>query len=172
MATWAEDKLEDASRAQQCFDIEPREGTIKPGDTLSLVFSYSHDSEGHEELPILLKLSRGREVMLNLRGMTVRSGVAYPQIAHSSHTLHPVVIGSDSPPIQYYELYNGGDSLMSYEVITDSLFQLTRDNYGCDIMKCLQPTGRVQPHSIAQIPLLFSPLEAKTYAVEVRFYLN
>ena len=68
---------------------------------------------------------------------------------------------------QYYELYNGGDSQMSYEVMDESLGQLTEENYGCEIMKCLQPTGRVQPHSIAQIPFLFSPLEAKIYAVEV-----
>ena len=58
---------------------------------------------------------------------------------------------------------------MSYEVMDESLAQLTEENYGCEIMKCLQPTGRVQPHSIAQIPFLFSPLEAKTYAVEVRY---
>ena len=56
---------------------------------------------------------------------------------------------------------------MSYEVMDESLAQLTHENYGCEIMKCLQPTGRVQPHSIAQIPFLFSPLEAKTYAVKV-----
>ncbi|KAL5256774.1 hypothetical protein ACHWQZ_G011893 [Mnemiopsis leidyi] len=167
MATWAEDRVEDASRAQERFDIEPREGTIKPGDTLSLIFTYRHGSEGVEELPILLKLSRGREVMLQLRGVTVTPGLAYPQIAHQSHTLHPVIIGSDCPPIQYYELYNGGDSQMSYEVMDESLGQLTEENYGCEIMKCLQPTGRVQPHSIAQIPFLFSPLEAKIYAVEV-----
>ncbi|XP_063674984.1 cilia- and flagella-associated protein 65-like isoform X2 [Bolinopsis microptera] len=167
MATWAEDKVEDATRAQERFNIEPREGTIKPGDTLSLMFTYRHGSEGIEELPILLKLSRGREIMLQLRGVTVKSGLAYPQIAHKSHTLQPVIIGSNCPPIQYYELYNGGDSQMGYEVMDESLAQLTHENYGCEIMKCLQPTGRVQPHSIAQIPFLFSPLEAKTYAVKV-----
>ena len=59
-----------------------------------------HESEGIEELPILLKLSRGREIMLQLRGVTVKPGVAYPQIAHKSHTLQPVIIGSDCPPIQ------------------------------------------------------------------------
>ena len=64
-----------------------------------------HGKEGMEELPILLKLSRGREVMLQLRGVTVMPGVAYPQIAHQSHTLHPVIIGSDSPPIQVRTLY-------------------------------------------------------------------
>ena len=61
---------------------------------------FRHDMEGTEELPILLKLARGREVMVNLRGVTVLPGVPYPQIAHHSHTLQPVVIGSDSPPIQ------------------------------------------------------------------------
>jgi hypothetical protein len=40
MATWAEEKVEDASRAQEKFNIEPREGTIKPGDTMSLTFSF------------------------------------------------------------------------------------------------------------------------------------
>ena len=56
---------------------------------------------------------------------------------------------------------------MGYEVVVESLAQLTEENYGCEIMKCLQPIGRVQPHSISQIPFVFSPLEAKTYAVEV-----
>ena len=60
---------------------------------------------------------------------------------------------------------------MSYEVIVDSLAELTLENYGCEILQCLEPAGRVAPHSIAQIPLLFSPLEAKIYAVEVRRFI-
>ena len=42
IATWAEDRVEDATRAQERFDIEPREGTIKPGETLSLIFTYRY----------------------------------------------------------------------------------------------------------------------------------
>ena len=73
----------------------------------------------------------------------------------------------DSPSLQYYELYNGGDCQLSYEVLTDSLERLREENYGCEILQCLQTSGRVAAHSIAQIPFVFSPLEQKTYAVEV-----
>ena len=40
MATWAEDKVEDLFKTQESFDIQPKEGTIKPEETLSLIFSY------------------------------------------------------------------------------------------------------------------------------------
>jgi len=110
-------------------------------------------------------------VLINLRGVTVPLGSPYPQFAHLSHTLAPVVIGSNNPPIQYYELYNGGDAPLSFEVIKDTLDQLATDNYGMDVLQCLQTTGRVQPHSISHIPFLFSPLEVRTYAVEVPIYI-
>lgn len=42
MATWSDDTAEDLAHTHQCFDIEPREGVVKPGATLSLLFIYKY----------------------------------------------------------------------------------------------------------------------------------
>ena len=46
------------------FDVSPKRGCLKPGDTCSIMFTYHHLMAGTDRVPVLLKLSRGREILV------------------------------------------------------------------------------------------------------------
>ena len=47
------------------FTIEPRKGKLDPGECGSVTFSYKHFIAGTDRLPVLLKLARGREILVH-----------------------------------------------------------------------------------------------------------
>ncbi len=53
-----------------------------------------------------------------------------------------------------------------YEVDTEPLAQLARDNYGCEVIKCLNPTGVVPPRATHQLRWACQPLEQRRYQVD------
>lgn len=47
------------------FAISPKAGKLKAGGTCAVTFTYSHLMPGTDRVPVLLKLSRGREIMVS-----------------------------------------------------------------------------------------------------------
>ena len=52
------------------FTIEPKSGSLGPGEKVVVRCAYLHTSLGTSSLPVLLKINRGREVMV--RGLVLR----------------------------------------------------------------------------------------------------
>ena len=46
------------------FTIEPKKGTLQPGECGTITFTYKHTMAGTDRLPVLLKLARGREILV------------------------------------------------------------------------------------------------------------
>ncbi|XP_041929012.1 cilia- and flagella-associated protein 65 isoform X1 [Alosa sapidissima] len=153
------------------FSISPRSGSLPPGQQRAVQFTYRHEFAGTDRLPVLLKLSYGREILLNFLGVTVERDQHYLHFTSSTHTLAPVVIGGFNPPKQVYELYNGGALPLRYHVDTEPLEQLTADNFGHPVLQCLTPYGEVLPGRSACTEWIFSPLEAKTYSVDIPIHV-
>lgn len=149
------------------FSIEPRRGKLLPGEFHTVVLTYSHLFTGTNKLPVLFKVMRGREVLVNFIGVTVDPDSFYVHFANTRHMFEPVAVGGTSPPVQVYELYNGGARVVSYELDTEPLAQVQAQNYGCRIFECLNPTGEIPPGCAALIYWQFAPLEARTYMVDV-----
>ena len=63
-------------------------------------------------------------VQLNFIGVTVDPDSFYVHFANTSHLFEPVAVGGTSPPIQVYELYNGGASPVKYEMDMEPLAQV------------------------------------------------
>ncbi|XP_028847047.1 cilia- and flagella-associated protein 65 isoform X2 [Denticeps clupeoides] len=152
---------------QQLFSVSPGSGRLQPDQQRAVQLTYRHDFTGTHRLPVQLKLSHGREILLNFEGVTVDRDMLYLHYASSSHTFAPVPIGGFNPPKQVYELYNGGALPLTYHVDTGPLEQLTAENFGHPVLTCLNPHGEVEPGHAALMEWLFSPLEAKTYSVDV-----
>ncbi|XP_064167568.1 cilia- and flagella-associated protein 65 [Anguilla rostrata] len=91
------------------FSVSPRSGTLHPGQQRAVQLTHRHDFAGSDLLPVLLKLSHGREILLNFLGVTVERDRPYVHFPSSRHTFTPVPIGGFSPPKQVYELYNRVD---------------------------------------------------------------
>ena len=46
------------------FFVEPRRGKLEIGETAIITFTYKHIIAGTDRLPLLLKLSQGREILV------------------------------------------------------------------------------------------------------------
>ncbi|KAK5609720.1 hypothetical protein CRENBAI_024656 [Crenichthys baileyi] len=151
----------------QLFRVSPRSGTLLPDQKRAVSFSYSHDFIGTDRLPVVFKLSFGREILLNFQGVTVDRNEPYLHFASNQHVFTSVAIGDSCPPRQMYELYNGGAVPVYYEVDQAMLSQLQMDNYNHPVLSCLSPQGDVLPGTKATLEWIFSPLEAKMYHMDV-----
>lgn len=61
---------------------------------------------------------------VNFIGVTVDPDSFYVHFANTRHMFEPVAVGGTSPPVQVYELYNGGARVVSYELDTEPLAQV------------------------------------------------
>ncbi|XP_011787627.1 PREDICTED: coiled-coil domain-containing protein 108 [Colobus angolensis palliatus] len=153
------------------FSISPKAGSLSPGQEQMVELKYSHLFIGTDHLPVLFKVSHGREILLNFIGVTVKPEQKYVHFTSTTHQFIPVPIGDTLPPRQIYELYNGGSVPVTYEVQTDVLSQVQEKNFDHPIFCCLNPKGEIQPGTTARVLWIFSPIEAKTYTVDVPIHI-
>ncbi|XP_044890430.1 cilia- and flagella-associated protein 65 isoform X2 [Felis catus] len=175
---WAEQAEFDCTELHQMrvqdnciFSISPKAGSLGPGQEQMVEFKYSHLFIGTDRLPVLFKVSYGREILLNFIGVTVKLEQKYVHFTSTSHQFIPVPIDDTLPPRQIYELYNGGSVPVTYEIQTNILSQVQEKNFDHPIFSCLNPQGEIQPGSTAQVLWIFSPIEAKTYTVDVPIHI-
>ncbi|XP_069717405.1 cilia- and flagella-associated protein 65 [Phaenicophaeus curvirostris] len=178
MEHWAEDvdfspcelnhmRIQDS----QLFSVSPKSGKLLPGQEESVQLSYRHDSIGTNHLPVLLKVSYGREILLNFSGVTLEQDQRYISFASTKHLFTPIAIGTSQPPIQIYELYNGGSMSVMFEVQLDNIVRIQEDNFQHPVFVCLTPRGEIPPGTTGRIEWIFSPLEARTYWVIVPIHI-
>ncbi|XP_041807029.1 cilia- and flagella-associated protein 65 [Chelmon rostratus] len=154
------------------FSISPRSGTLLPGQQRAVHFSYSHEFAGTDRFPVVFKLSYGREILLNFKGVTVERDKSYLHFASRRHVFTAVTIGDCTPPRQVYELHNGGAVPVRYEVDSTVLSQLQIENFNHPVLCCLSPEGEVLPGKTAMLEWIFSPLEAKMYHMEIPIHVQ
>uniref|UniRef100_A0A671V1Z9 Cilia and flagella associated protein 65 n=1 Tax=Sparus aurata TaxID=8175 RepID=A0A671V1Z9_SPAAU len=154
------------------FSISPRSGTLLPGQQRAVHLSYSHEFAGTDRFPVVFKLSYGREILLNFQGVTVERSRPCLHLASKQHVFTSVTIGDCAPPIQVYELHNGGAVPVRYEVDSAALSQLQEDNFNHPVLCCLNPQGEVLPGKMAMLEWIFSPLQAKMYHMDVPIHIQ
>ncbi|XP_075789053.1 cilia- and flagella-associated protein 65 isoform X3 [Pelodiscus sinensis] len=175
---WAESTEFDPSELHQMrvqdnqlFSVSPKSGRLFPGQEQTVQLSHRHDFIGTDRLPVLLKVSHGREILLNFLGVTVGQEQRYVHFTSTKHLFTPIAIGSSSPPRQIYELYNGGCMAVAYEIQLDSVTKIQEENFQHPVFVCLNPRGEIAPGSTSHIEWVFSPLEARTYSVDVPIHI-
>ncbi|OWK63285.1 Coiled-coil domain-containing protein 108 [Lonchura striata] len=171
---WAEDadftpqELHQMSiQDNQLFSVSPKSGTLLPGQEKSVQLSHRHDFIGTDRLPVLLKISYGHEILLTFSGVTVEHDQRYVHFASTKHVFAPVAVGRSQPPTQIYKLYNGGSMPVTFEVQLDNIVKIKEKNFQHPVFVCLTPRGEIPPGEAGHIEWVFSPLEAKTYTVDV-----
>ncbi|XP_048390683.2 cilia- and flagella-associated protein 65 isoform X2 [Stegostoma tigrinum] len=153
------------------FTVEPKSGCLLPGKRETIQLTYRHEYIGTDRIPILLKLSHGREILLNFIGITVPKDRCYIHFLVTHHKFAPVCISTSNPPKQIYELYNGGSVRVIYDIQLDSVKDAKEQNYNHPIFQCLNPRGEIQPGMTAYVEWIFSPLEARSYSVNVPIHI-
>ena len=48
------------------FRVEPKSGRLAAGQSTDVTFIYHHDMAGTDRLPVLLKLTQGREILVSM----------------------------------------------------------------------------------------------------------
>lgn len=78
-------------------------------------------------------------IQLNFIGVTVDDESRYVHFDTTKHMFEPIPVGTNSPPVQIYELYNGGALPVNYELDLEPLAQLeaVRFYLSVDIIVCL-----------------------------------
>uniref|UniRef100_H2Y6N0 Abnormal spindle-like microcephaly-associated protein ASH domain-containing protein n=1 Tax=Ciona savignyi TaxID=51511 RepID=H2Y6N0_CIOSA len=154
----------------ELFTVTPNKGTLKAGESKMIVLTYKHDVPGTHRLPVLFKIEHGKEVLLNFIGVTVEPSRRYLHFPGTQHTFTPIPIGGPTPPKQLYEMFNGGAVALIYEVDTAPLHEL-QSHYDHPILTCINPRGEILPGSSANLEWIFSPLESKTYTVDIPIHV-
>ncbi|XP_055494801.1 cilia- and flagella-associated protein 65 [Leucoraja erinacea] len=153
------------------FTVEPKSGRLLPGQRETIQLNYRHEFTGTDRIPVLLKLSHGREILLNFIGITVPKDHCYVHFLATQHVFAPVCIDTANPPKQIYELYNGGSVRVIYDIQMDSVKNLQEENYNHPIFQCLNPRGEIKSGMTGYIEWIFSPLEAKSYTVNTPIHI-
>ncbi|OWF45565.1 hypothetical protein KP79_PYT24425 [Mizuhopecten yessoensis] len=154
------------------FTIEPKTGKLAPGECKTVTLTYKHTMAGTDRLPVLLKLARGREILLNFVGVTVEPDRRYIHFPSNKHMFTPIPVGEKNSPKQTYDLYNGGAVPVKFHIDLAPLDLLTKENYDQPIFECLNPVGEIQPGRTLAIDWRFSPIEAKTYMIDVPIHVH
>ncbi|XP_075613027.1 cilia- and flagella-associated protein 65 isoform X3 [Balearica regulorum gibbericeps] len=178
MEHWAEDAEFSPHELHQMriqdnhiFSVSPKSGKLLPGQEESVQLSHRHDFIGTDQLPVLLKVSYGHEILLNFSGVTVEQDQCYIHFASTKHLFTPIAIGISHPPTQIYELYNGGSVPVTFELQLDNVVRIQEENFQHPVFVCLTPRGEILPGTTGHIEWIFSPLEAGTYLVDVPIHI-
>ncbi|NXX10180.1 CFA65 protein, partial [Podargus strigoides] len=155
----------------QLFNVFPKSGKLLPGQEESVQLSHRHDFIGTDQLPVLLKVSYGHEILLNFTSVTVEQDQQHVHFTSTKHLFTPIAIGTSHPPKQIYELYNDGSVPVMFEVQLDNLERIQKENFQHPVFDCLTPRGEIPPGTTGNIEWIFSPLESRTYLVDVPIYI-
>ena len=164
---------------QRLFEFEPRKGDLGPGESMILRLSYSYnclDFGGDHIVPITMKLEKGKQLRLWMRGRTLPRGFAKMFTPSTVTMLKPTRIGHEAPPTQSINLRNPSDVDVEYRIDVSPLLALNDMNYQFPIMtisdeKLVDENGFIEGFiasgSWISVPITFQPLEVKQYSVEL-----
>ncbi|CAH8824502.1 unnamed protein product [Trichobilharzia szidati] len=164
------------------FEIHPKRQLLKPGEYCEIMITYKHNLLGCHQLPVLLKINRGREVKLNLIGITLPSSQPYLQLSDRKYVFAPIPVGLGDFRLGYLfqmKLRNPSSRPIHFRV---SHLEWTADSktsntsvvkqemcnkyleYDIPILHCVQNQGLIEPNGLYTLNWRFQPIEAKTYS--------
>ena len=160
------------------FEVFPRSGVLRSGESVALTLSYKYDSldyGGRHELGIHCKINQGKQFRFLLQGETLAPGTCrlWQSVPPTdlTHRLMPVALGTTAAtaPVQTTELMNTGDSDLEYAIDCGSLAPAAvgADAHGFQNLYLENPRGVIPARSTHHLRWRFLPLEARLYAYEL-----
>ena len=56
-------------RSSLFFLVYPSKGVLNPGEHRTLLFTYKHDIPGTHRVPVLLKIEKGKEILVSAKSV-------------------------------------------------------------------------------------------------------
>lgn len=117
-------------------------------------------------LNAFLQILNGKPLVINLIGETLHRR-AYLNLLKSIYVMPPTPIGIEWALTYPVEIKNLGITKLKYSVDTTALEQLNTKNYDFRIFEIQNPEGTLAPNDTQYLYVLFRPLEAKEYSVDL-----
>ncbi|CAH8430029.1 unnamed protein product [Schistosoma rodhaini] len=188
LPNWAESGHYEEAELQQLhienhslIDIQPRRRLLKPGEYSEIMITYNHNLSGCHQLPVIWKINGGREIKLNMIGITLPLNQPYLQLPYRKYILNPTPIGLGDYRLGYlFQMKLKNPSLKTIHFhISPLLKWLPREQkdkeskkselnekfleYNLSILYCVQNQGLIKPNEVYALEWRFRPIEAKTY---------
>ena len=162
----AEQAFEKHILSKRIFTIEPRVGSLAPGEqTDCAVFYYPKEVLKHH-LNVFFQITNGKPLLLRFEGETLQRRAQLQMLKHT-YVLPPVPIGLEWPITYPIEIKNLGITKLKYQIDTAALEDLNEGNFDFKIFEIQNPEGTLSAGDTQYIYTLFRPLEAKEYAVDL-----
>ncbi len=152
--------------AKKIFVIEPKVGSLAPGEQVDCsVFYYPKEVMKHH-LNVFFQISNGKPLLLRFEGQTLHRRAQLQMLKHT-YQLPPVPIGLEWPIAYPIEIKNLGITKLKYQIDTTLLEELNRTNYNFSIFAIQNPEGTLKPNETSHIYTQFRPLEARNYSLDL-----
>jgi len=152
------------------FRVTPRKGTLEPGSSHVISFSYLHVTHDDRlgdvhSIPIVLDIHKGNKMRILLRGRTIPRKKPHLLLPSTDVNFSKVQIGQDSAVVCTVPVYNASDVPVRYDMDTKPFETLKLSNYDFNVLDAIENTtsGIVRPQETTDLMFAFRPLEAKTY---------
>lgn len=173
METWAdpgepstEQAFEKDILEKKIFTIEPRKGTLAPGEQMDLSVNYFPKEVRKHHLNLFFQIANGKPLSIKFEGETLHRRAQLQLIKHT-YDLPPVPIGLEWAITYPIEIKNLGITKLKYQIDTEKLEELNKDNFDFRVFEIQNPEGTLKSNEIQHIYTLFRPLEAKPYALDL-----
>ncbi len=153
------------------FEVQPKQGTLKPQEQMDIEALYYPKEVGEHYLNIFFQVLNGKPLILRFGGQTLHPRRGHLQLRKERFVLPPTPINLITPITYPLEVRNLGSIKFEYEVDEKPLQELAEKNYNFGEIFYI-PTHKkkkvpVQPNKSEFIYVMFRPIEAKTYSVEL-----
>eukprot|EP01029_Cantina_marsupialis_P014795 TRINITY_DN3241_c0_g1_i4.p1 TRINITY_DN3241_c0_g1~~TRINITY_DN3241_c0_g1_i4.p1 ORF type:complete len:1819 (-),score=545.80 TRINITY_DN3241_c0_g1_i4:87-5543(-) len=156
------------------FDVQPRRAVLSDQEEVTFRISYSYTMlahEGRHDIPLVLRLSKGKQLSLVLKGRTlpIETPLVHALPSTGNYYLNKVAVGCANPPVQTIMLHNAGDVGVSYTLeYEDSLKEILKESQDFKVFEVLKTSGHVSAGRPLPIQLKFCPFKAKEYRLKMR----
>ena len=153
------------------FEVQPKQGTLKPNEQMDIEALYYPKEVGEHYLNIFFQVLNGKPLILKFSGQTLHPRRGHLQLRKQKFVLPPTPINLTTPITYPLEVRNLGSIKFEYEVDEKPLQELSEKNYNFKDIFYI-PTHKkkkvpVQPDKSEYIYVMFRPIEAKKYSVEL-----
>lgn len=153
------------------FEVYPKEGTLLPEEQKDIEAIYYPKEVGEHYLNIFFHVLNGKPLILKFSGETLQPRRGYIQLRKETFVLPPTPINLITPITYPLEVKNLGSIKFDYEVDEKPLTELAEKNYKFNeifyIPKQKKKKFPVQPGKSEFIYIMFRPIEAKKYEIEL-----
>lgn len=151
---------------KKIFEIEPRRGSLAPGEQMDLNVLYYPKEVRKHHLGIFFQIMNGKPLSIKFEGETLHRRAQLQLIKHT-YDLPPVPIGLEWAITYPIEVKNLGITKLKYRIDMTRLEQLNAENHDFRVFEIQNPEGTLKSNEISHIFTLFRPLEAKKYALDL-----